>query len=280
MENCPEEYLYQNIITKECLNSCSVEELLNNICKMNSITNSNINNMTDNIRNFIKEENLTSDTNIIIEGDNTIYQVISSKKMSENENTNISIIDLGECETILLNEYNLTYLLILKIDTKLNENSAIILNYEVYNPITNEKLNLSLCDSVKINTYSKYFPSEESLSKIKKLSESGYDLYNINDAFYQDICSSFTSENGTDILLSDRQTDFYENVSLCEDDCNYKGYDLNTKRVQCECPVKEEIKVEESTKNNLFGNLFSGDGFSNIKVLKCYKLLFSKKGQK
>ena len=280
MENCPKEYLYQNIETKECLNSCSVEELLNNKCKMNFITNSNINNITDNIRNFIKEENLTSDTNIIIEGDNTIYQVISSKKMSENENTNISIIDLGECETILLNEYNLTYLLILKIDTKLNENSAIILNYEVYNPITNEKLNLSLCDSVKINTYSKYYPSEESLSKIKKLSESGYDLYNLNDDFYQDICSSFTSENGTDILLSDRQNDFYENVSLCENDCNYKGYDLNTKRVQCECPVKEEIKVEESTKNNLFGNLFSGDGFSNIKVLKCYKLVFSKKGQK
>ena len=280
MENCPEEYLYQNIITKECLNSCSVEELLNNICKMNSITNSNINNITDNIRNFIKEENLTSETNIIIKGDNTIYQVISSKKMSENENTNISIIDLGECETILLNEYNLTYLLILKIDTKLNENSAIILNYEVYNPITNEKLNLSLCDGIKINTYSKYYPSEESLSKIKKLSESGYDLYNLNDAFYQDICSSFTSENGTDILLSDRQADFYENVSLCEDDCNYKGYDINTKRVQCECPVKEEIKVEESTNKNIFDNLFSGDGFSNIKVLKCYKLVFSKKGQK
>jgi len=279
-ENCPKEYLYQNIETKECLNSCSVEDLLNNKCKMNFVTNSNINNITDNIRTFIKEENLTCDTNIVIEGDNTIYQIISSKKMSENENTNISIIDLGECETILLDEYKLDYLLILKIDTKLNENSAMILNYEVYNPITNDKLNLSVCDGVKINTYSKYYPSEESLSKIKKLSESGYDLYNLNDAFYQDICSSFTSENGTDILLSDRQADFYENVSLCEDDCNYKGYDLNTKRVQCQCPVKEEIKMEQSTKKNLFDNLFNGDGFSNIKVLKCYKLVFSQKGQK
>ena len=76
---------------------------------MNFVINSNINNITDNIRSFIKEENLTSDTNIIIEGDNIIYQVISSKKMSENENTNISIIDLGECETILLNEYKLDY---------------------------------------------------------------------------------------------------------------------------------------------------------------------------
>ena len=42
--------------------------------------------------------------------------------MSENENTNMSIIDLGECEKILLETYNLSYLLILKIDTKPNKN--------------------------------------------------------------------------------------------------------------------------------------------------------------
>ena len=50
--------------------------------------------------------------------------------------------------------------------------------------------------------------------------------------------------------------------------------------MQCQCPVKEKIKVEQSTKKNLLDNLFSGDGFSNIKVLKCYKLVFSQKGQK
>ena len=279
-ETCPEEYLYQNVETKECLKSCSTEDLRNKKCKLNFISNSNINNFTENIRNLIKEENITSDTNIVLEGSNTIYQIISSNKMQENENTNISIIDLGECEKILLDEYNLSYLLILKIDSKVNENTAVILNYEVYNPYTNEKLNLSLCNNVKINTYSSYYPSEESISKIKQLNELGYDLYNINDDFYQDICSSFTSENGTDILLSDRKSDFYENTSLCENDCTYKGYDLDKKRVQCECSVKEEIKVEESSNNNILENFFSASTFSNIKLLKCYKLVFSAKGQK
>ena len=281
-EACPEEYPYQHAETKECLKSCSTDDLRNKKCKLNSISNSNINTFTENIRNLIKEKNLTSsDTNIILEGSNTTYQVISSNKMQENENTNISIIDLGECEKILLDEYNLSYLLILKIDSKINENTAVVLNYEVYNPYTTEKLNLSLCRNIKINTYSTHYPSEESKSKIKQLNELGYDLYNINDNFYQDICSPFTSENGTDILLSDRKSDFYENISLCENNCTYKGYDLDKNRVQCECSIKEEIKVEESSNNdNIFENLFSASTFSNIKLLKCFKLVFSAKGQK
>ena len=156
----------------------------------------------------------------------------------------------------------------------------MIQNYEVYNPYTTEKLNLSLCSNVKINTYSAHYPSEESKSKIKQLNELGYDLYNINDNFYQDICSPFTSDNGTDILLSDRKSDFYQNISLCENNCTYKGYDLDKNRVQCECSVKEEIKVEESSNNdNILENLFSASTFSNIKLIKCYKLVFSAKGQ-
>ena len=228
----------------------------------------------------MNNENMTSDTNIIIEGENTIYQLISSKKMAENDNTNMSIIDLGECEEKLLKEYHLDYLLILKIDTKLDDNTAVILNYEVYNPIDNQKLNLSLCSDMKIYTYSSYYPSEESLSKIKQLSEFGYDLYDINNEFYQDICSSFTSENGTDILLSDRKNDFYENISLCEKDCSYEGFDLEKNRIKCECPVKEEIKIEESEPKQILEDFFDGSNFSNIKLLKCLKLVFSAKGQK
>ena len=279
-ETCPEVFLYQNIETKECLNYCSSEYLKNKKCKINKVTNSNINDLTENIRNIMNNENMTSDTNIIIEGGNTIYQLISNQKMSDNDNTNMSIIDLGDCEQKLLDEYHLDYLLILKIDTKINENTAVIFNYEVYNPYTKEKLNMSLCHDMKIKTYSSYYPSEESLTKIKQLSESGYDLYDINSEFYQDICASFTTENGTDILLSDRKNDFYENVSLCENDCDYKGYDLEKKRVQCECPVKEELIVEEGENKNILENFFDGSNFSNIKLLKCFKLVFSAKGQK
>ena len=281
-ETCSEEFLYQNTETKECLNYCSSQDLINKKCILNKIANSNINDIAQNIRNIIKQENITKDTNYVIEGGNTIYQFISSEKMADNENTNMSVIDLGDCEKKLLDEYNLDYLLIFKMDSKLDENTAVILNYEIYNPYTNDKLNLSLCSDMKIYTFSSYFPPEKSINKIKQLSELGYDLYDINNEFYQDLCSPFTSENGTDILLSDRKSDFYENVSLCENDCNYNGYDLEKKRVKCECPVKEEIKMEESGNNNknILEDFFDGSNFSNIKLLKCFKLVFSLNGQK
>ena len=277
---CSDEFLYQNSETNECLNSCNLEDLLANKCKINIVTNSNINSLTEDIRNIISKENITSETNIVIEGDNTIYQIISSTQMTSNAETNLSIIDLADCEKELLEQNHLDYLLILKIDTKIDEDTALILNYEVYNPLTNEKLNLSICNNMKIYTYSNYYPSDESITKIKQLSEYGYDLYNINDDFYQDICTQFTSDNGTDILLSDRKNDYFENVSLCENDCIYKGYDLNTKRVCCECPVKEEIIIDETGNKNIIKDFFDGSNFSNLRLLKCFKLVFSLKGQK
>jgi hypothetical protein len=66
-EICSEDFFYQNILTNECLYSCSSEDLQNKICKINIVTNSNINEITNDIRNLIPNENITSDTNIIIE---------------------------------------------------------------------------------------------------------------------------------------------------------------------------------------------------------------------
>ena len=200
--------------------------------------------------------------------------------MNDNNNKNLSIIDFGDCENILKEENNIDYLIILKIDIKVNINSPNILNYEIYNPKSLEKLNLSLCRNVTINTYINFYPSKEALDKIIKLNESGFDLYNINDSFYQDLCTPFTSDDGTDILLSDRKNDFYENISLCETGCTYLKYDYITQRVKCECPVKNEIDINEKKedKDNFFSNFIDEDTFSNIKVLKCFKLVFSKKG--
>ena len=278
---CPVDFLYENKNTKECLKTCNYIELLNNRCYINNVTKENFDIITKEIRNIINNTYITSDTNIVIEGSNSLYQIISSLNMNDNKNKNISIIDFGECEIILKREYHIDYLLVFKIDTKMNNSSATILNYEVYNPITLEMLDLSLCQDTKINTYTNYNPSQESLNKIIKLNESGYDLYNINDSFYQDLCSPFTSENGTDILLSDRIADYYENISLCEDGCTYKNYNYETKKVQCECQIKKEIEItiNEVDKDNFFSSFINSDTFSNIKVLKCFKLVFSLNGQ-
>ena len=279
---CPQEFFYENKKTKECIKTCDLSELLNNNCFINNITPENIEIITQQIRNTLKNTKINSETNIIIDGENAIYQIISSLNMNDNLNKNISIIDFGECETRLRKNQSIDYLLVLKIDTKIDSNSANILNYEVYNPNTLDKLDLSICEDIKINTYSHFFPPQETLDKIIKLNLSGYDLYNINDSFYQDLCSPFTTDNDTDILLSDRKYDYYENVSLCEKNCAYKKYDYTIKKIQCECPVKKEIKIEkdEIDKDSFFSSFIDVDNFSNIKVLKCFNLVFSKIGQK
>ena len=279
-KECSGEFLYENKNTGECLKTCDYSEILNKNCLINTITNDNIGEITKEIRNIIKNANIDSNTNILIEGENIVYQIISSQNMNDNNNNNLSIIDFGDCENILKEENNIDYLIILKIDIKVNINSPNILNYEIYNPKSLEKLNLSLCRNVTINTYINFYPSKEALDKIIKLNESGFDLYNINDSFYQDLCTPFTSDDGTDILLSDRKNDFYENISLCETGCTYLKYDYITQRVKCECPVKNEIDINEKKedKDNFFSNFIDEDTFSNIKVLKCFKLVFSKKG--
>ncbi len=280
-EPCPSQFLYESKNSKECVKSCEITDILNSDCSINQITLNNIEDITKDMRNIINNTNITKDTNIVIEGDNVVFQIISSENMEQNINKNVSIIYLGDCADKLKEYYKIDDLLIFKMDLELNNTPPMVLNYEVYNPNNFTKLNLSLCEGMKIKVYSPYTPSEESLSKLLKLNESGYDLYNPNDSFYQDICSPFTTDNGTDILLSDRKADYFEDISLCEDGCTYEGYDYTIHKAKCECNVKEEIEVKENqnTKKEFFSS-FSFDSFSNFKVLKCFKLVFSIIGQK
>ena len=73
---------------------------------------------------------------------------------------------------------------------------------------------------------------------------------------------------------------FFENISLCEDSCSYEGYDYKNKKVKCECNIKKEIDINQFEINEkTFFSSFELDKLSNIKVFKCFKLFFSKKGQ-
>ena len=45
--------------------------------------------------------------------------------------------------------------------------------------------------------------------------------------------------NGTDILIDDRQSEFINNnMSLCENNCEFYGYDGNSKNAICKCQIK------------------------------------------
>ena len=282
-EICSFEYFFYNLKTKECERYCSSNEILNEICYINNITENNIMNITQVFQDLIHQLKLNESINVVINGNNAIYQIISSEAMKENINKNISIIDFGECEKTIKRIYSLDYIIILKIDISLSNSTNIVLKYELYNPNTLEKIDLSICNNMTINTYIPYSISKEDLELYKKLKQLGHDLYNPNDSFYHDLCIPYTTNKKTDILLLDRRIDYFKNITFCKEGCTYKQYDYLYGKVQCECLIEDKInKNIDNIKfygTLLFSTFFKFENFSNIKVVTCFKLVFSKLGQ-
>jgi len=283
-ESCSFEYFYKNIKSNECKRLCSLNEFINEMCIINNLTENNIMNITQNIRNAMTNLDINKDINLVINGNNVIYQIISSEKMDDNKNRNVSIIELGECGEKLKKMYNIDYIIILKVDIFLTNSTNVILKYEIYNPYTLEKIDLSICSGMLIDTYLPYSLSDEDLELFINLDKLGYDLFNPNDSFYHDICIPYTTFNKTDILLDDRRKDYFKNLSFCEENCTYKQYNYIYEKVQCECIIKEEEIKSNINNIKFYGNLFFSsfldiEKFSNIKVIKCFKLVFSKIGQ-
>ena len=75
-------------------------------------------------------------------------------------------------------------------------------------------------------------------------------FYNLDDPFYNDICTEFTSDLGTDMTLDDRRKEYYINKSFCEDNCYLDKllFDSDEVTSVCQCKLKTEF-----TKNNNSG---------------------------
>jgi hypothetical protein len=137
------------------------------------------------------------------------------------------------------------------------------------------KLDLSVCNTIDLNIPISLRDEEKEL--YDDLKENGYDYFNINDKFYQDICSTYKSLYGTDILSADRQNDIYNPNFSCQDNCHYSNYSEKLQYLKCECEVNfTDIRFEE-VKDVIYESFASVLKFSNYKFLYCYKLLFSLK---
>ena len=108
-----------------------------------------------------------------------------------------------------------------------------IIEYEVYNSKTKELLNLNICKDTKINLLLPVNIEENNLFK-----------YNSSNEYYNDICSTYTTNDGTDITLNDRKNEFINNnMSLCEKNCEYDKYNIENKMVKCECEIKIKLPL-------------------------------------
>ena len=240
---------------------------------------------------IIKNGNITissGDRDITLKGDKTIYQITSSENQKNaDEKSDFSIIDLGECEKII--KRNISYeddptpLIIFKIDINNEKMKSSLVQYEVYNPYTKEKINLDICKNIKIKILSPVNLTSEETALYDDLKKYGYDLYNANDSFYQSICTQYTTSKGTDIIISDRKNYYYDkDANFCDNSCTYEGINTETKKVDCICEVKNEVDFESPNfdKEKFFEKFYKVEDYTNYQVLFCYKLVFSSKGLK
>ena len=76
------------------------------------------------------------------------------------------------------------------------------------------------------------------------LNNKNIDKYNASNGYYKDICYIISSESGTDIILKDRKTEFFDdNRNLCQESCLLSGYNYNINKAKCQCNIIEFKKI-------------------------------------
>ena len=279
---------YENTVTINLINKCNMYELSNGLCKLKSDNNGNNMKEKDDIVYNIRELmlkgrfdsivlNMTNKNNkgVVIKGDSIVYHIVTTDNQNNSREDNISMVELGECEIGLRNHYNISKknsLLIFKIDIYEEGSLTPRIEYEVFDSKTKEQLDLSICNYIKINILVPAVIEKDDINK-----------YNSSHEYYNDICYTYTTDNGTDIILTDRKNEYISNnMSLCELKCQYGGYDDDIKKAKCECEIKIKIPLmsEITINSNILKKKIDITNALNFKIMKCYKNVFSTKGLK
>ena len=249
------------------------------------------------IEKILNEYTSENGKDIIIKGaEDTIFQItnrINELELIKNKSNNIhnlSIIDLGECENKLKQAYHinendsLIYVKNEKITNKASEKSV---RYDIFEPYNKTKLNLSICEDTPINIYIAAELSKENKAIYEQLKGLGYDMFDINDEFYTDVCTPFDSVNGTDILLEDRIDYIYNNDDTkCQSNCEFSSYLIDSQYLNCSCSAHEQPtnipteKKEKFSAKKIYESFYEVLKYSNYKIMKCLQLIFGISGIK
>jgi len=278
---CPFEEPFEMVLEQICVSNCTIMERKDRLCRTNyrgnrsndEVQDKVLANLQDDIIDTFDYHYVNENVSIILEEKNNTYEIITTNKKEDDSGT--SDIILGKCETTLKNYYSIEPnepLYILKLDAHREgmQNPKVI--YIVYYPLNGyklEQLDLTLCEGDGISLlFSANLTDDE-------------DLYNKNSGYYNDVCYTYTSEDGTDMSLIDRQQEYADNnKSLCEEGCEFVKYHQDKEKAECSCNVKvtvplvSEIKIDK----DLLYKFVDIKKIMNFDVMKCYKLLLDTKG--
>ena len=289
-------YEYANICYEECPEKTIKSSKNNYLCLGeknifdNEIADDDIHKVI--VNNIINNYDISKGEEIIYpREDNFFFHITNTENELEllkgkNNNTNIfSIIDLGTCGNLLKDYYNInenTSLILIKYEKIANISSQRSLQYEIYEPYNKTKLNLSVCqnENLNIDIYIPVILSEKIQNLYNEVKEMGYDLFDINSPFYNDICTPYKTTNGTDVILTDRVNSYYYNDdTTCQSNCKFSEYLMESEYLKCECDMKNsEINTNNAKSFNaksIYQSFYNVLKYSNYKVLKCYKLIMT-----
>ena len=280
---CSFEFPYELIETQNCVKACTIAQRESGKCKINFISKEENNkeieekvveNIKEELTNNFDTSEVDKGKNILIEQKDSTITITTTENQKNEKSPNLTTIHLGECETKLKDEYHIPEnksLYLLKIDVKQEGLKIPKIVYEVYYPLFGDnliKLNLTACKDSKIEFSIPYILNND-IDKIDPSSE-----------YYNDICYTYTSEDGTDITLLDRKNNFVNNnLTVCEEDCNFNGYNYTLGKANCSCNAQinpiNKIGDIVFDKNKLFNSFTNFKNLLNINVLKCYKSIFN-----
>ena len=280
LARCPKDFPFEIIETQFCTNNCSISERQKELCKINYESNNEedkeaqekaIDNVKEELTKDFDTTNIDKGESIVIKQKDSTITISTTDNQKSDKYLNISTIDLGECEDKIKEEYNIPKnksLYILKIDVNQKGLKIPKIEYEVYYPLFGEsliKLNMTVCKDSRID-----------LSIPVEITED-IDKVNSSSSYYNDICYTYTSEDGTDISLSDRKKNFVDNnLSVCEEDCDFNEYNMGKAVCSCKVKTNSTTKIGDIVidKEKLYKNFINFKNIANINVLKCYKLIF------
>ena len=299
-DHCLNNKPFEDKLTKECIEFCNISDF--NV-KCNPTNNpisiqNTINQIFENLANLnLQNKLIEKKEKYIINGHDVKFIFSTSdieKKELYNSNKSTSII-LDEKIEKEMKDYNFIYedlpIPILKIESCQGDYNNVGLNYQFYNPLDlHETLNLNniIYNDIQIRipkTIGKY-----EFDLIENITNSGYDFFNLDDPFYNDICSIF-SYYGQDMSLSERKN-LKKNLDielegLCLKNCKFSYIDFKTARIICICKIGDyiynpiDINFRRINSDEKKFNITLIDEFSkssNINVIKCFRKIFSTEG--
>ena len=282
---CPNfEEPFEMIEEQTCVSNCTIMERKEGKCITNyygprsnaEVQDKVLSNIMDDIIDTFNYTYIDEYNSIVLEEKDHIYEIISSNSKVNNPKT--SSLYLKNCEKSLKSYYGIPDndpLIILKLDAYREGQTGPTVEYQIYysfNKRALEQLDLTLCEGDGVSILISY-----------NMTEGEEDQYNKNSGYYNDICYTYTSGNGTDMILTDRQDEFANNnKSLCEAGCDFVQYHKDLGQAECSCEAKTNLNLVSDIqvdKSKLY-NFIDIKKIANFDVMKCYNLVTSFDGLK